>query len=85
MGESDIAMECSICEDKYCGPCTGLTTKQYEAVKILVRDDFLWLCHDCVPKAHALNVNNDEDGTNVPNEFNARLQTLEGKFDDMVQ
>ena len=84
-GESDIAMECSICEDKYCGPCIGLSTKEYEAVKILVRDDFLWLCHSCLPKAHALNVNNDEDGTDVPNEFNARLQTLEGKFDDMVQ
>ena len=36
-GESDIAMECSICEDKY---CNGLSNKEYEAVKILVRDDF---------------------------------------------
>ena len=75
-GESDIAIECSICEDKYCGPCIGLSTKEYEAVKILVLDDFLWLCHSCLPKAHALNVNNDEGGINVPNEFNARLQTL---------
>ena len=62
--DTDKALECSMCDDKFCTTCINMTTKEYTSLQTLDRDDIFWLCSSCITMINDIKNNRTQSVSN---------------------
>ena len=82
--DSELAMECSLCQNYFCLPCISLSATQYAAVQVLERDDFLWVCSTCKDRVFSLSKPDAGSAIIDGAAIEVRVNNLESKLESMI-